>query len=60
MELAGVLSNDTIRSIERTERELTERLSRSLGFDLKVHIGEPRSLSANGEKAPVVVDRRTV
>jgi len=60
VELASVLSNDTIRSIERTERELTERLSRSLGFDLRVHIGEPRSLSANGEKAPVVVDRRTV
>lgn len=60
VELSSDLADDTISAIERTDNELTERLSRSLGFELQVRLTEPRSLTANGEKSAQVVDRRSV
>ncbi len=58
VELASVLSGDTIRSLERLEQEVVDRLQRLLGFDATVKIAEPRSLSPNGGKTALVVDRR--
>lgn len=58
VELASVLSSDTVGAIERLERELADRLQRVLGFELSIRIAEPRSLSPNGSKVASVVDRR--
>ncbi len=60
VELSSDLSDDTVSAIERTDNDLTERLSRTLGFELQVRLTEPRSLTANGEKSAQVVDRRSV
>ncbi|NSW56529.1 MAG: phenylacetate--CoA ligase [Armatimonadetes bacterium] len=60
VELSSVLSEDTIRAIERLDRDLEERLLRVFGFEIGVHITEPRSLSANGEKRAVVIDNRKI
>lgn len=57
VELASVLEGDTIRSIERIEREVAERLQRRLGFELTVSVAEPGSF-ARGEKTARVIDRR--
>jgi phenylacetate-CoA ligase len=57
VELASVLEGDTIRSIERIEREVTDRLQRRLGFDLTVSVAEPGSFS-RGEKTARIIDRR--
>jgi phenylacetate-CoA ligase len=59
VELASVLPEDTIKSIERLEDEVADRLNRMLGFELTVRIAEPRSLAAPGGKAlTAIVDRR--
>ena len=60
VELSSVLPADTIRSIERLDRDLEERLLRVFGFEIAVHITEPRSLSGNGEKRAVVIDNRRI
>lgn len=60
VELSSILSEDTIRAIERLDRDLEERLLRVFGFEIGVHITEPRSLSANGEKRAVVIDNRKI
>jgi len=58
VELSSVLPEDTVRSIERLENELSERLQRVMGFDITIRIAEPRSLSSNGVKTPTVIDKR--
>lgn len=58
VELSSVLSGDTIETIEKLDKELSDRFQRALGFEFIVRIAEPRSLSRNGEKAAVVIDRR--
>ena len=58
VELSSILSGDTIRSIERIERELSDRLQRLLGFDLNVSVAEPGSFARQGEKVQRVIDRR--
>jgi phenylacetate-CoA ligase len=58
VELSSILPEDTIRSIERLSHELAERLLRVFGFETAVRISEPKSLSPDGERHPIVLDRR--
>jgi phenylacetate-CoA ligase len=57
VELAGFPS-DISGSIMQVRETISRRLRQAVGFEVKLTLLEPRSLQAQGENAPRVIDRR--
>ena len=58
VELTPEMFSDTIRGIERRERELHERIKNILGIAAKVTLVAPKSITRSEGKAVRVVDKR--
>jgi len=58
VELTPEMFSDTVRGIERRERELHERIKNILGIAAKVTLVAPKSIARSEGKAVRVVDKR--
>ena len=58
VEMSEEMFNDDVKSIERTEKEITAQLRSTLGIGAKVHLVNPRSISRSEGKAKRVIDNR--
>jgi len=59
VELTPGMFSDTVRGIERRERELHERIKNILGIAAKVTLVAPKALTRSEGKAVRVIDKRT-
>ena len=60
VELTSEMFSDTVRGIERRERELHERIKNILGIAAKVTLVAPKSIKRSEGKAVRVIDKRKV
>ena len=58
VELSPGMFSDTVRGIERQERELHERIKNILGISAKVTLVAPKSITRSEGKAVRVIDKR--
>jgi len=58
VELTPEMFSDTVKGIERRERELRERIKNILGIAAKVTLVAPKSISRSEGKAVRVIDKR--
>jgi len=58
VELTPDMFSDTVRGVERRERELCDRIRGILGISAKVTLVAPKSISRSEGKAVRVIDRR--
>ena len=49
---------DDVKSIEKLEREIVEKLRSTLGIGAKVHLVNPKSIARSEGKAKRVIDNR--
>jgi len=59
VELTADMFSDTIRGVERRERELCDKLKSILGISAKVRLVAPKSIARSEGKAARVVDKRS-
>ncbi|MBQ6898465.1 MAG: phenylacetate--CoA ligase [Clostridia bacterium] len=60
VEMSEVLFSDDIKTIERTEKLIKERLRDVLGISAGVHLVNPKSIARSEGKAKRVIDKRKV
>ncbi len=60
VEMSEVLFSDDIKTIERTEKLIRERLRDVLGISAGVHLVNPKSIARSEGKAKRVIDKRKV
>ncbi len=58
VEMSESMFADEVRSIERTEKQITEMLRSTLGIGAKVHLVNPKSIERSEGKAKRVIDNR--
>ena len=58
VEMSETLFEDDIKSIEKVERTIVERLRSMLGIGAKVHLVHPKSITRSEGKAKRVIDNR--
>lgn len=58
VEMSEALFEDDIKSIERVERTIVEKLRSMLGIGAKVHLVNPKSITRSEGKAKRVIDNR--
>ena len=60
VELTPEMFSDTVRGIERRERELHERLKNTLGVAAKVSLAAPKAIKRSEGKAVRIIDKRMI
>jgi phenylacetate-CoA ligase len=60
VELTAEMFSDTVRAIERRERELHEKIKNVLGIGAKVTLVAPKSITRSEGKAVRVIDNRKI
>ena len=58
VEMSQSLFADDVKSIERVERQIVEKLRSTLGIGARVHLVNPKSLARSEGKAKRVIDNR--
>lgn len=58
VEMSESMFEDEIKSIEKTEKQITESLRSTLGIGAKVHLVNPKSIERSEGKAKRVIDNR--
>ncbi len=58
VEMSEAMFADDVKSIEKTEKLITEKLRSMLGIGAKVHLVNPKSIERSEGKAKRVIDRR--
>ncbi len=58
VEMSETMFADDVKSIERVERLITEKLRAMLGIGAKVHLVNPKTIERSEGKAKRVIDRR--
>lgn len=56
--MTEALFGDDVKTIEATERKITNELRSVLGIGAKVHLVNPKSIERSEGKAKRVIDRR--
>ena len=60
VEMSEALFTDDVKSIERIEKTITEKLRSTLGIGAKVHLVNPKSIARSEGKAKRVIDNRNL
>jgi len=60
VELTAEMFSDTVRAIEKRERELREKIKNILGIDAKVTLAAPKTIARSEGKAVRIVDNRKI
>ena len=58
VEMSETMFTDDVKSIETTERQITEQLRSTLGIGAKVHLVNPKRIKRSEGKAKRVIDNR--
>ncbi|MDR2568744.1 MAG: phenylacetate--CoA ligase [Oscillospiraceae bacterium] len=60
VELSADMFSDTVRAVEKRERDLHERIKNMLGIEAKVTLVPPKAITRSEGKAVRVVDKRSI
>ena len=60
VEMSEALFADDVKSIEKIEKTITEKLRSTLGIGAKVHLVNPKSITRSEGKAKRVIDNRNL
>ena len=60
VELTADMFSDTVRAVEKRERELREKIKSILGIDAKVTLVAPKSITRSEGKAVRIIDKRNI
>jgi len=60
VELTPEMFSDTVRAVEKRERELREKIKTILGIDAKVTLVAPKAITRSEGKAVRVIDKRKI
>ncbi|MBQ6816589.1 MAG: phenylacetate--CoA ligase, partial [Clostridia bacterium] len=60
VEMSENMFTDDLKSITKTEKEITEKLRSTLGLGVKVHLVNPKSIARSEGKAKRIIDLRKI
>ncbi len=60
VEMSEEMFTDDLKSITKTEKEITEKLRSALGLGVKVHLVNPKSIARSEGKAKRIIDLRKI